>query len=101
MGQRGAFFLYKIGETQSLVATTFPDAEMGSNSFDYSPNNINIPSDLKEDYRDLNCIFTCTGTQNDPFNITSDIYVGARSGIFLFKNGKNSGLQVLLSNIYI
>jgi hypothetical protein len=83
-GQTGIFFIYDIGETQTLACTTIADAELGSLSYDYSPGNVKIP----EQFRKLryNCISTPTGSKNKASQICSDIFIGAPTGVYFFKN---------------
>lgn len=83
-GQTGIFFIYDIGESQTLACTTLADASLGSLSYDYSPGNANIP----EPFRHLtyNCISTPTGSKNKGIQICSDIFVGSPTGVYCFKN---------------
>lgn len=97
-GQKGKFFLYQIGETQTLECTTISDQFEGSETYDYSPGNVNIP----EKYRHLtyNCMATAPGTETNPMTISSDLYVGTNSGIILFKGGKIAkGFQLVTDTI--
>jgi hypothetical protein len=100
-GQRGTFFLYKAGETQTLECTTLPDPNdplhEGPQHYDYSPGNAGIPPELRN--LRYNCIATPTGSQTDPTNISSDIYVGANSGIYVFRNGNVKTLQKVTDRI--
>src|SRR2546423_400081 len=72
-GQRANYFLYKIGQTKSLVAITIADDKLGSLTYDYSPGNNHLP----EAYRhlDYNSIATSTCRKGSS-NPSSDIYVG-------------------------
>jgi hypothetical protein len=84
--------LYNIGATQSLIAK---DLDSGQNyTYDFSPGNINIPASVASNYNNLYCMTVVTGTQKNPFNITSDVYVGGKNGVFLVKNSTDSLLQV-------
>ncbi|NHA02427.1 hypothetical protein G7092_01395 [Mucilaginibacter sp. HC2] len=83
-GQTGIFFIYDIGESQTLACTTLADASLGSLSYDYSAGNVMIP----EPFRHLtyNCISTPTGSKNKSISICSDIFVGSSTGVYCFKN---------------
>ena len=83
-GQKGVFFLYQQGESQTLECTTIAGGDEGVLHFDYSPGQGVIPADLR-----YNCMATPTGSQDDPFNISSDIFVGTDKGIFVINNAKN------------
>lgn len=89
-GQRGLFFLYKIGDGQSLVCNTLPTPDEGSKTFNYSPTKRFPPELQKLRY---NCMATPTGSETDPFLISSDIFVGTDHGIYLFRDGKVGTLQ--------
>lgn len=95
-GQRGLFFLYKIGDGQSLVCKTLPTAEQGSLTHDYSPGP-RLPKELQN--LRYNCIATPTGSETDPFLISSDIFVGTDRGIFLFRDGRRSALQTVTEQL--
>src|SRR5579885_1402598 len=96
-GQRGIYFLYRIGEAETLECTTLPTPDEGSEHYDYSPGNQKIP----EKYRNLkyNCIATPTGSQTDPLLISSDIYVGTDKGVYLFRDAKINTLDKVTDKI--
>jgi hypothetical protein len=80
-GQRGLFFLYPEGDSQTLECTTLADQFEGSESYDFSPGNAQIPAA----YQNIpyNCIAVAAGTNTNP--ISSDLYVGTDKGIVLFR----------------
>ena len=98
-GQKGKFFLYNIGGSQTLECTTIADKFQGSITYDFSPGNAKIP----QKYRQLkyNCIATAAGKQTNPMLISSDLYVGTDQGIILFNGCKisNGGFQVVTDQI--
>ncbi len=98
-GQKGKFFLYNIGGSQTLECTTIADKFQGSITYDFSPGNTNIP----QKYRQLtyNCMATAQGMQTNPMLISSDLYVGTDQGIILFNGCKisNGGFQVVADQI--
>lgn len=99
IGQQGKFFLYNIGASQTLTCITLPSTASGitenSMTYDFSPNNSEIPSQYQGST--YNCIALAAGTNISPINRSSDLYVGTNKGIFLFKGGKieNGGFQVV------
>jgi hypothetical protein len=97
LGQRGITFLYKIGETQTLETTTLPDESSGSITSDFSPGNDGIP----EPFRHLTytCMTTVIGTQTSPLNLSSDIYVGTETGVYLFPNSRLGNMQKVTDKI--
>jgi hypothetical protein len=96
-GQRGVFFLYNIGDTQTLETTTLADAELGSIHYDFSPGNDGIP----EPFRNLTytCMTTAIGTQTKPINISSDVYVGTETGVYVFANSRLGNMQKVTDKI--
>lgn len=86
LGQRGVFFLYRIGEGLTLECTTLPDAGMDTMYYDYSPGNQGLP----ESFRNLNytCIALLTGSRTMADTLSSDIYVGTKTGIYLFRDAQ-------------
>jgi hypothetical protein len=90
-GQRGTFFLYQIGDSQTLTCITEASADEGSLTYDYSPGNPAIPAQFGK--LRYNCIATATGSKSDPFSICSDIYVGTDQGVFVFRNADAGALQ--------
>lgn len=84
-GQRANYFLYEIGQTKSLVAITIADDSLGSLTYDYSPGNKHLP----EAYRHLNYNSIATSTcRKGSENPSSDIYIGAATGLYRIPNGK-------------
>lgn len=96
-GQTGIFFIYDIGESQTLACTTIADASLGSLSYDYSPGNTKIP----EPFRHLtyNCISTPTGSKNKAISICSDIFVGSPTGVYCFKNAAINKCELVTDKI--
>lgn len=97
LGQKAIYFLYDIGETQTLECTTLADEYQGSLTYDYSP----TVSKIVEKYKNLkyNCIATPTGSNSDPFTIASDIFIGSDSGIYLIQNGKIGTMSTITEDI--
>jgi len=98
-GQKAKFFLYGIGDSQTLECTTIADKFEGSLVYDFSPGNAEIP--LQYQKMAYNCMQTAYGTQTNPMLISSDLYIGTAQGIFLF-NGckiKDGGFQVVTDKI--
>ncbi|HWB49298.1 MAG TPA: hypothetical protein VG651_09325 [Stellaceae bacterium] len=85
-GQRGIFFLYKIGDTQTLECATLADAKEGSQHYDYSPDNPQVQPVLGG--QRYNCIATAHG--GGP---SSDLYVGTDRGVYVFLNASARALQ--------
>ncbi|QKJ30678.1 hypothetical protein HQ865_13245 [Mucilaginibacter mali] len=96
-GQTGIFFIYDIGETQTLACTTLADPGLGSLSYDYSPGNDDIPEPFR--YLTYNCITTPTGSKNKPISICSDIFVGSPAGVYCFKNASVNKCQLVTDKI--
>ena len=97
LGQRGKFFLYRIGKSESLICITEPTTgPLGEDSktYDYSPGQGKIPSDMA-----YNCVTTALGTRRAKLNISSDIYVGGDKGIWMFKNAGNQTMQKVTDRI--
>jgi hypothetical protein len=96
-GQTGIFFIYDIGESQTLACTTLADAGLGSLSYDYSPGNAKIP----EPFRHLtyNCISTPTGSKSKAISICSDIFVGSPTGVYCFKNAAINKCELVTDKI--
>ncbi|MFY7669809.1 hypothetical protein ACOSP6_01845 [Tenacibaculum sp. MEBiC06402] len=97
-GQKGKFFLYQIGDTQTLECTTIADQFEGSETYDFSPGN----SELPQKYRNMtyNCMAVSSGIETNPMTISSDLYIGTNTGVYLFKGGKISkGFQVVSDTI--
>ena len=44
-GQRGVWYLYKSGQSETLECTTLATADQGATTYDYSPGYRNIPAD--------------------------------------------------------
>jgi hypothetical protein len=96
-GQRGIYFLYNIGNSQTLECTTIANSKLGSLHYDYSPGNQKIPMDLQN--LKYNCIATPTGAQSNPLLISSDIFVGSSTGIYVFKDAKIKSIQKVTDKI--
>lgn len=96
-GQRGTFFLYRIGETKTLECTTLATADEGSLHFDYSPGNENIPEEFRQ--LDYNCIAAPTGSRTNPESISSDLFVGAETGVYVFRDARVGSLQKVTDRI--
>ncbi|MCA0350651.1 MAG: hypothetical protein LCH85_01525 [Chloroflexi bacterium] len=91
IGQRAFFFLYQIGATQTLEATTLADQFQGSLQYDFSPGNAGIPAE----YTNLTytCMTTALGTKTSPLDISSDVYIGTTDGVYVFANSRLAGMQ--------
>ena len=99
-GQRGVAFLYKVGQAQTLEVTTLEgDGGEKRKSYDYSPQNPAIPEDLRDKHMTYSCIATATGRDTDPFSISSDLYVGSDTGIYVFPGGKAGAMQEITSSL--
>jgi hypothetical protein len=79
-GQRGVWYLYNNGASETLECTTLADADQGAMTYDFSPGYGTIPAALR-----YNCVATPTGSDTDAFSISSDVYVGTDQGIYLFQ----------------
>lgn len=90
-GQKANFFLYKLGDTNSLVCITIPDQSGGSYTYDFSTSNIPVATP----YLNLhyNCMFITQGAPTDPKMMSSDLYVGTAEGIFFFQGCKINQFQ--------
>lgn len=94
-GQKAFYFLYNIGESQTLEATTLPDAFQGSETYNYSPHYKNVPADLK-----FNCVApVVTSNHPNPFNMSSDIFVGTDQGIQVFPGGYVNQLETITDQV--
>ncbi|KAI1464011.1 uncharacterized protein F4812DRAFT_468178 [Daldinia caldariorum] len=70
--QRANYFLYKLGESVSLIAKTIGDDKQGTLSYDYSPGNLHLP----EAYRQLKHSSVDVSTARaEAKNPSSDIYI--------------------------
>jgi hypothetical protein len=90
-GDRATWFLYSAGQSVTLEATTLPSDGGKSLTYDYSPGytpspGAPIPGTLK-----YNCVATPTGANADSASISSDVYVGSDTGVYLFR-GAHAGL---------
>ncbi len=99
-GQRGVAFLYKVGQAQTLEVTTL-DGDGGEKrkSYDYSPQSPAIPEKLRNKHMAYSCIATAPGRDTDPFSISSDLYVGSDTGIYVFPGGKAGAMQEITSSL--
>ena len=95
-GQRANYFLYDIGDTKSLVAVTLADDSMGSLSYDYSPGNKHLPEAYR--YLSYNTIATLTARTGSD-SPSSDIYIGAATGVYRIPNGKTSHMEQVTDEI--
>ncbi|RWA11058.1 hypothetical protein EKO27_g4066 [Xylaria grammica] len=92
--QRANYFLYKIGESKSLVAKTLADDKQGSVSYDYSP------ASLPEAYRHLeynNIAVSTSRAESD--HPSSDIYVGAATGLYRIPHGRSDLMEQITGSI--
>ncbi|MCB1804146.1 MAG: hypothetical protein KDJ99_03020 [Candidatus Competibacteraceae bacterium] len=97
-GQKGVFFLYRQGESQTLECTTIAGGGQGVLHYDFSPGQGAIPANLR-----YNCMATPTGSQTDPLTISSDIFVGTDKGIFIINNARPADFQKVtdqLTNVH-
>ncbi|MEQ8967951.1 MAG: hypothetical protein RID91_19195 [Azospirillaceae bacterium] len=91
-GQRGIWFLYRIGDSVTLECTTLADDRLGSMTYDYSPGNASFPEALSD--LTYTCIATPTpaaATMTGP-SLCSDIYIGAAEGIFVIPGARAGAL---------
>jgi len=93
-GQRGVWYLYKSGQSETLECTTLATADQGATTYDYSPGYKSIPADWR-----YNCVATPTGSVLDPFSISSDVFVGTDQGIYVFVGARIEGLQKVTDQI--
>lgn len=93
-GQRGVWYLYKSGQSETLECTTLATADQGATTYDYSPGYRNIPADWR-----YNCVATPTGSVLDPFSISSDVFVGTNQGIYVFVGARVEGMQKVTDQI--
>ncbi|MDF3834178.1 hypothetical protein P3W85_14610 [Cupriavidus basilensis] len=93
-GQRGLWFLYKTGQSQTLECTTLATPNQGSLTYDYSPGYKQIPANLR-----YNCVATPTGQNTNAFNISSDVYVGTDSGIYVFCGAHANQMQLVTDRV--
>lgn len=87
-GQKGVFFLYQQGQSQTLECTTLAGGGEGVLRYDFSPGQGAIPASVR-----YNCVTTPTGSQNDPLTISSDIFVGTDKGIFVINGARTSDVE--------
>lgn len=87
-GQKGVFFLYDQGQSQTLECATVAGAGQGALHYDYSSGQSAIPAGLR-----YTCMATPTGSQDDPFSISSDIFVGTGQGIFVIRNADTAHVE--------
>ncbi|WP_111600377.1 hypothetical protein [Chitinophaga skermanii] len=85
-GQKGHFGLSGVNSYSKLAFVTIPNQAGNENSYDFSPSK--VPGNLH-----YNCIFVGQGTATQPSQLSSDLYVGAAEGIYLFHNSKVSLFQ--------
>ncbi|KAH8649748.1 hypothetical protein BGZ60DRAFT_534628 [Tricladium varicosporioides] len=91
-GQQSICFLYEVNGARHLVAQSIADDNGSSISYDYSPGNTDLPSP----YRQLEYnIMTMVTSRFDPDFAASDLYIGARSGIYRIPNGKHSKMELI------
>ncbi|KAI1644579.1 uncharacterized protein F4817DRAFT_318734 [Daldinia loculata] len=94
--QRANYFLYKLGESVSLIAKTIGDDKQGSLSYDYSPGNSHLP----EAYRHLAYSSIVVSTSRaEVRNPSSDIYVGAATGLYRIPNGRADLMEQVTGSI--
>lgn len=94
-GQRANFFLYKIGESKSLIAKTIADAT-GSLTYDYSPGNSDLPPQFQS--LDYNTIATPTSRPGADF-ASSDLFIGASTGVYRIVHGKAKEMEAVTTDI--
>ena len=88
-GDRGLWFLYTAGDSQTLECTTIVPSGTRPLTFDYSPGNQHIAAafpGLK-----YNCVETARGGKTDPALLSSDVFIGANLGVYVALGGKVSG----------
>ncbi|PWW02921.1 hypothetical protein DFQ01_108200 [Paenibacillus cellulosilyticus] len=90
-GQRAIYFLYKIGNSQTLECSTIANSKLGKMHYDYSPGNQKIDPSFRNLH--YNCLSTPTGAQTNPLLLSSDLYVGTNTGIYVFKDAKIRSMQ--------
>jgi len=88
-GQRGIWFLYTLGQSQTLECTTFSDPSLGSMMYDYSP-----PSGIL-----YTCMALPTGAYDDPMSISSDVYVGTNSGVSMFRGASKEQFETVAADL--
>lgn len=94
LGQRAAWFLYTLGQSQSLICTAFATASDPAYTYDFSPGQKSIPASLR-----YTCIATPTSAGSNPLSISSDLYVGTADGISLFRGAKIDQFQTVATGI--
>ncbi len=90
-GENAYFFLYTYGNSTTLTS------KAGIQHYDYSPNGVrNIPEHTR-----YNCMALGAGSDKDTDDLSSDLYVGANNGVYLFKSGKkeDGGFQLVTDAI--
>ncbi|KAF2837356.1 hypothetical protein M501DRAFT_978492 [Patellaria atrata CBS 101060] len=93
-GQRGNYFLYKIGDSRHIVVHT--DGSQGRLNYDYSPGNVALPAQFRN--LTYNCISTATSRPDTQFP-ASDIYIGCANGIYRIPNGKSGSMECVTPDI--
>jgi hypothetical protein len=93
-GQRGVWYLYKNGQSETLECRTLATADQGATTYDYSPGYKSIPADWR-----YNCVATPTGSVLDPFSISSDVFVGTNQGIYVFVGARVDAMQKVTDQI--
>jgi hypothetical protein len=93
-GDRATWFLYSTGEGQTLEATTLPADGGKSLTYDYGPGQGSIPADLQ-----YTCMATPTGANTDSFSVSSDVYVGTESGVYLFQGARTASIATVTDQL--
>ncbi|MEM6662408.1 MAG: hypothetical protein AAF666_09550, partial [Pseudomonadota bacterium] len=89
-GQRAFFYLYKEGESQSLIATTLPDSGQGSETYSWSPGKNPVPG--SRSYQTMASPIVVSG---DPTRTSSDLFTASNDGLRVFPGGLREKEQLV------
>lgn len=93
-GQRGVWYLYTEGQSQTLECRTLATKDQDPLTYDFSPGFKSIPASLR-----YSCVATAAGTDTDRFSLSSDIYVGTADGIRLFRNARAEQFETVTDRL--
>ncbi|HVY57263.1 MAG TPA: hypothetical protein VHA77_05375 [Xanthobacteraceae bacterium] len=92
-GDRGVWYLYTEGQSQTLECRTIPNSGSAL-TYDFSPGYNTIPATLR-----YACIAVTAGSATDPAALSSDVYVGTATGIKLFRGARSENLETVTDNL--
>ena len=93
-GQRAFYSLYTEGDSQSLWAGSIDADGSRGPSTNYSPGHETIPAALR-----YTAIATPVGPGQSPLTLSSDLFVGANDGLYVFRKARIAGLQKITGDL--